>query len=106
MSGEGDTVARLGGDEFVVVRTGARDDAATVASATALLAVLARPIAVERQSFAVSASMGVARFPEDGQDASVLMQRADAALYRAKAAGKNRVALAAGAAIVAGVPSG
>jgi len=97
-----DTVARLGGDEFVVVRTGARDDAATFEFATALLAALARPIALAGDSFALSSSMGVARFPQDGEDASTLMQRADTALYRAKAAGKNRVEMAGGAPVATG----
>jgi diguanylate cyclase (GGDEF)-like protein/PAS domain S-box-containing protein len=105
-SDEADTFARLGGDEFVVLRPGARDDAATLAFATALLAALARPIAVPPDSFALSASIGVARFPADGADASTLMQRADGALYRAKAAGKNRVEMASGVTIAASLSSG
>jgi diguanylate cyclase (GGDEF)-like protein/PAS domain S-box-containing protein len=94
-SGESDTVARLGGDEFVVVRPGVRNDAATGAFATSLLAALAEPFRVESETYPLSATMGVALFPEDGEDASMLMQRADTALYRAKALGKNRVEMAA-----------
>lgn len=100
--GEPDTVARLGGDEFVVVRPGERNAAATMAFATSLLEALARPLRVERDTFPLSASMGVALFPEDGEDASTLMTRADGALYRAKASGKNRVEMAAGATGAAG----
>jgi diguanylate cyclase (GGDEF)-like protein/PAS domain S-box-containing protein len=98
LCGEADTVARLGGDEFVVVRPGARNDAATAAFATSLLEALARPFRVDCYTFPLSATMGVALFPEDGEDAATLMQRADTALYRAKALGKNRVEMAAAAA--------
>jgi diguanylate cyclase (GGDEF)-like protein len=73
-----------------------------MAFATSLLEALARPLRVERDTFPLSASMGVALFPEDGEDASTLMTRADGALYRAKASGKNRVEMAAGATGAAG----
>lgn len=79
----GDTMARLGGDEFAVIlpETDARG-AARVADK--LLTVLGQPCIVEGQSLAVGGSIGIALFPEHGQDATVLMRRADVAMYQAK----------------------
>lgn len=87
---EGDTVARLGGDEFVVLLTDLKDaavDAGTVASK--LLDKFSRPITVEDREFTITMSAGVSLYPTDGQDMATLLMNADAAMYRAKDAGRN-----------------
>lgn len=79
-------LARLGGDEFVAVLTDADQ---TMAQAQQLLAALAAPLPTT--SCTLSASLGLARAPEDGQSAETLVQRADLAMYAAKRNGRNRI---------------
>jgi len=80
---ESDVVARLGGDEFaVLLETGDTDRSGAVAAKIAR--VLEAPIVVEGQSMDLSASIGIARFPEHGEDASALLRSADVAMYAAK----------------------
>ncbi|HEX4327743.1 MAG TPA: diguanylate cyclase [Burkholderiales bacterium] len=92
-----DTVARLGGDEFVVTlnKVTGEEDASLVAQK--IIEAVARPYDLEGETAHVTTSMGIAIYPAHGHDAETLMQGADAALYRAKEAGKNvfRVAAAA-----------
>ena len=87
---DSDVVARLGGDEFVVVLTGIE---AAVAGSMAhkILATLALPYQIETHDLASSTSIGIAVFPDDGEDAEALMQNADTAMYHAKEAGRNNV---------------
>ena len=56
----------------------------------AVLAAAAKPIAWEDTQFTVSASIGFAVFPQEGRNAKLLLEAADAAMYRAKQAGRNR----------------
>jgi len=78
-------VARLGGDEFAVL-SGRRTDRREVLEAVAedLIACVQEPIVVEDISLAVSSSVGIAVYPEDGDDVQTLMRRADIAMYTAK----------------------
>jgi diguanylate cyclase (GGDEF)-like protein len=86
-----DTVARLSGDEFTVL-TGEPIDAEGVGVLGAkLVAACAAPVEVEDRMLRVSASVGVARFPEHGADADALLRAADAAMYVAKWSGAGRV---------------
>jgi diguanylate cyclase (GGDEF)-like protein/PAS domain S-box-containing protein len=84
-----DTVSRLGGDEFVVLLpdVGGVDQAAHVA-ATVMQAV-AQPLAASGQVMTLSASIGIALSPGDGQDAETLLHHADVAMYHAKQSGRN-----------------
>ena len=93
VAGETSTVARLGGDEFVVLRTDIVPLEGTGNIAERLVEVLGAPydLGLGEMHGMVTASVGVARFPEDGQDPETLLHNADTALYQAKAAGKNRV---------------
>lgn len=86
-----DTVARLGGDEFLILVEGAAT--ATVADriADAALVALRRPFTVKGERAQVSASIGIASFPADAEEAETLMRLADTAMYAAKEAGKNRI---------------
>src|SRR5205823_1592011 len=80
-----DTVARLGGDEFAVLLPG--DDAAGAAAAGAKIrAALEQPFVVDGHHLAVSASIGIAQYPEHGDDAGTLLRHADVAMYVAKRA--------------------
>ncbi|MDQ2756331.1 MAG: diguanylate cyclase [Actinomycetota bacterium] len=79
-----DTVARLGGDEFAVLLPDIRSLDAAVAVATKLQAALETPFRVHGVDLDVEASVGVVTSGEDGQDATVLLQRADIAMYVAK----------------------
>jgi diguanylate cyclase (GGDEF)-like protein len=88
---EGDTVARLGGDEFVVMLVNLAQAQDAVDIARAIAQALARPHTVDRHTLHVTASIGVAAFPEDGDSAGALLKHADAAMYRAKAQGRNAV---------------
>jgi diguanylate cyclase (GGDEF)-like protein len=84
-----DTLARLGGDEFVLLWGAPKSaqDAALVAQR--VQGILQRPFTVEGRALNVTASIGVAIYPEDGRDFSALLKHADAALYDAKEAGRN-----------------
>ncbi|QEL64215.1 diguanylate cyclase/phosphodiesterase with PAS/PAC sensor [Oryzomicrobium terrae] len=84
-----DTVSRLGGDEFVVLlpELDAPNQAASVAEK--LLVALSQPLQADGHELAVTPSIGIAVFPEDGQDGSTLLKNADAAMYYAKDNGRN-----------------
>lgn len=87
---EGDTVARLGGDEFTVIlpNTVTPDDIENVAKR--ILAELMTPFNFDSvsQPIEISGSIGIARFPEDGDTPQSLLQHADEAMYQAKQAGR------------------
>ena len=83
-----DTVARMGGDEFAVVLPAADEKHAGMA-ARMLLQALRAPFRVEDHDLSIGASIGIALYPENGVDASVLLQRADVAMYAAKASGSG-----------------
>lgn len=85
-----DFVARLGGDEFVCILPGEGKHEAITSIALKLIEQLERPFKVNGDSIQVSASVGIALFPEDGQDSTSLLTRADAAMYQAKRDGKGR----------------
>jgi diguanylate cyclase (GGDEF)-like protein len=85
-----DLVARHGGDEFVVLAEDCASAEALQALARKLVQALAMPYVVQGQECPITASVGAAVFPEDGQDAATLLRHADIAMYRAKEAGKNR----------------
>ena len=78
-----DIVARIGGDEFGVLLEGA-DSATAEAVAERLRLACRRPFEIAGRTLHVSASVGIAVFPEDGDDAASLLQHADIAMYAAK----------------------
>jgi diguanylate cyclase (GGDEF)-like protein/PAS domain S-box-containing protein len=86
---EADVVARIGGDEFLMLVMGQANPADTAALAERILASLAIPVKVNSHLLAVDASIGIAMCPRDGVHPDKLMQSADLALYRAKAAGRQ-----------------
>jgi diguanylate cyclase (GGDEF)-like protein len=86
---ESDTVARLGGDEFVALLPELVEDAFAATVAQKILAALAKPFTLRGHDLRVTASIGIATYPEDGKDANALMKCADSAMYQAKEQGKN-----------------
>jgi diguanylate cyclase (GGDEF)-like protein len=86
-----DVVARLGGDEFMVLLNEISEGDKVSELARDLLSVLGKPIELSGQECRVTASIGVAMFPDDGTDEQSLMKHADIAMYHAKAEGKNNV---------------
>jgi diguanylate cyclase (GGDEF)-like protein/PAS domain S-box-containing protein len=86
---ESDTVGRLGGDEFVVLLEGMPQPMHGAEVAQKILAVLARPFAVNAQEFHLTASIGISTYPADSSDIQSLMKNADIAMYHAKELGKN-----------------
>jgi diguanylate cyclase (GGDEF)-like protein len=85
--GEGGLVARLGGDEFGILLAEDTDDPAVLEIViTRLFSSVSEPFAVDELSLEVGASVGVARFPQDGEDSHALLRCADIAMYAAKEA--------------------
>ena len=84
---DGDLVARLGGDEFAVLPAPSAAPGAAGAIAEKIVHALREPFPLEQTLVATGASVGVASFPEHGEDADTLMRHADAAMYAAKRAG-------------------
>ena len=84
-----DTVCRLGGDEFVVLlpQIQAAEDAAEVARH--ILTAVSQPVQIGAASLQMSFSIGIAVFPDDGEEEATLMRRADTAMYAAKREGRN-----------------
>ena len=87
----GDTVARLGGDEFVILYDGLDTHSDLPQIAGKLLARFQNRLLIDGQEIHIQASMGISRFPEDGQDSVSLLQHADRAMYQAKRDGRNRI---------------
>lgn len=90
---EGDTLARIGGDEFVVVMADLEQPQDFSPVVERLLHAASEPVPLGRDTLQVSASIGVTLYPRDAVDAEQLLRHADHAMYQAKQAGKNRLAI-------------
>ncbi|MBT4259528.1 MAG: EAL domain-containing protein [Nitrospina sp.] len=84
-----DTVARIGGDEFVVLLSGLKDGNYSTALAERIIETLKPAFKIDEHEIYSSFSIGIAVYPNDGHDVETLYKNADAAMYRAKAQGKN-----------------
>ena len=87
---DSDTAARLGGDEFAVILPGLTSPEQAAPIATKLLDALAQPFDRSRHAHYLSASIGIALYPADGDSVEALLRNADTAMYRAKDAGRGR----------------
>ena len=83
-------MARLGGDEFVVAMPSDAGQAAIEPTAAKVVEALSQPFEVDGHVLRIACSVGVARFPNDGDTAERLLIAADHAMYRAKNAGRAR----------------
>ncbi|CTQ54505.1 Bacteriophytochrome cph2 [Roseibium album] len=85
-----DMVARFGGDEFVILmkrETASADRIKPVLER--IQAAVSEPVIIENQAFQICSSLGISRYPQDGEDASTLLKHADDAMYEAKSLGRN-----------------
>jgi diguanylate cyclase (GGDEF)-like protein/PAS domain S-box-containing protein len=85
---EDDDVARVGGDEFILLLPQVRPEGAA-RIAGKVLAEMQKPFQLDGEQLHVTTSVGIAHFPEDGDNAEALLRNADSAMYRAKQLGKN-----------------
>jgi diguanylate cyclase (GGDEF)-like protein/PAS domain S-box-containing protein len=84
-----DTVARLGGDEFTLLLEGLRDARGVAHIAAKIVEVFNEPFNVDGHELHVGVSIGISLSPADGEDFPILLRNADAAMYHAKARGRN-----------------
>ncbi len=84
-----DTVARFGGDEFLVIMGELDSLNAAETVAQKIVDVFKAPFVIERRDLITTASIGIAIFPDDGEENQVLLRQADAAMYQAKARGRD-----------------
>ncbi|MEO8458107.1 MAG: EAL domain-containing protein [Chloroflexota bacterium] len=89
ISRDGDTLSRVGGDEFVLLLPQIEKVQDAVDLAARIMESLRRPATVGGQEFRATASIGLAIFPEDGNDGDTLIRNADVAMYRAKEQGRD-----------------
>ena len=87
-----DTVARVGGDEFLILLD-VNDAQEAEQLAQRVLTHVTAPVTIDRDELYLTTSIGVALYPEDGEDADALIRHADGAMYRVKEAGGNSVQL-------------
>jgi diguanylate cyclase (GGDEF)-like protein/PAS domain S-box-containing protein len=85
--GDSDTLIRLGGDEFAVVFCSGCESDAAERAAQELLQAIREPFLLNELQVRISASIGIARYPQDGADSGKLMRQADIAMYRSKREG-------------------
>ena len=84
-----DMVARFGGDEFIIMLNNITEHSIVTRMADKIMKVFSDSFLVEGQEFLITASAGVAVYPEDGETSDALFKNADIAMYKAKSEGKN-----------------
>ncbi|HPS59136.1 MAG TPA: EAL domain-containing protein [Spirochaetota bacterium] len=88
-----DTVARHGGDEFIILVEGIENERPLINLAQRIILAFREPFKILDNSFHIGVSIGVAIYPEDGEDYDILLRNADTAMYRAKEEGKETFAM-------------
>lgn len=90
---ETDIVARLGGDEFCILMDGIDEPENAILVANKIVAAFGQPLLIRKYELHVTASIGIAVFPEDGMAVETLIKNADVAMYATKQQGKNQYKL-------------
>ena len=85
-----DTLARIGGDEFILVMIETNHEKDATAIARKILDAFAEPLFIDGQRLQLSTSIGIATYPDDGDDMETLIKKSDAALYYSKGHGRNQ----------------
>jgi len=85
-----DTVARMGGDEFTVILENLNSVQSPTIIANKILKVMEKPFNLNGQELYLTVSIGITIYPDDGSDTQTLIKNADAAMYKAKADGRNK----------------
>jgi diguanylate cyclase (GGDEF)-like protein/PAS domain S-box-containing protein len=88
-----DTVSRHGGDEFVVLLPDVHSLQDAEVCASKIIAAVNQPVAIEARDYLIGASIGIAAQQSFHEDAATLIKQADAAMYHAKSAGRNRISV-------------
>jgi diguanylate cyclase (GGDEF)-like protein len=91
---EADTVARIGGDEFIIILTTIDHKEGTERVAHKVIDAVNAPFKLQEHHVSIGASIGIAIYPDHGEESGILMTRADNAMYLVKAEGKNNYAFA------------
>lgn len=86
---ETDTISRQGGDEFVILLANIQDIDAIAPVSSKLLERVSAPFSINDSLLSISTSIGIAVYPNDGNDFDTLLRRADTAMYKAKESGRN-----------------
>jgi diguanylate cyclase (GGDEF)-like protein/PAS domain S-box-containing protein len=84
-----DTVARHGGDEFIILVESVEDEKPLIVLAQRIISAFKEPFKILDHAFHIGVSLGIAIFPEDGEDIDILLRNADTAMFRAKEEGKD-----------------
>ncbi|TAE50613.1 MAG: CHASE2 domain-containing protein, partial [Oscillatoriales cyanobacterium] len=85
-----DIISRLGGDEFTVILPGIPGSEEAAKVAQKICDTIMQPFTLEEHTVSVTTSIGISLYPIDGQESDILVNNADAAMYRAKEGGKNQ----------------
>lgn len=88
-----DTVARHGGDEFIILVESIDNEKPLITLAQRILIAFKEPFTILESRFHIGISIGIAIFPDDGEDYDILLRNADTAMYRAKEVGKETFAM-------------
>ncbi len=87
-----DTIGRLGGDEFIILLGGLKGSDKLMSIAESLLDKFREPFRIDDRELILTATIGIALYPQDGEDASTLLRHADSAMFYAKEQGRNNYA--------------
>jgi diguanylate cyclase (GGDEF)-like protein/PAS domain S-box-containing protein len=86
-----DTIARVGGDEFLIILQDIKEDSDTLKITENILNCFKLPFRIDEQELKVTSSIGASIYPTDGLDFEALVKNADAAMYKAKESGRNKI---------------
>lgn len=92
-------MARIGGDEFIIILSSLPESNIANRIARSLVEAIARPLDIDNVEVAVSASIGISLYPENGVTAEELIRSADKAMYRVKREGRNSFGFAESASL-------